>query len=64
MADVPTEAELRRLYAEELPTGRFGGPYAVPSRPAEELSRTSPEEAAAHRAVIEAAYRRRGGEAA
>lgn len=53
---VAAYAELRRLYAEELPTGRFGGPFAVPPR-------TSPEEAAAHRAVIEAAYRR-GGEAA
>lgn len=65
MADTTTAEGLRRLYAEELPTGTFGGPYALPPRSRKELPRTSPEDAAEHRAVLAAAAcPRRRGEAA
>lgn len=58
MADT-TEAELRRLYAEEVPTGRFGGgPAEAPPRP------ITPEQAEANRAALAAAVYTRRGEAA
>lgn len=51
----PTPYE--RLLAEELPTGRFGGPYRPAPRPRlpQHLEPTTPEDAARHAADLDTA---------